>query len=323
MFRRFTSGVALGTFALAASVGAWAQGTQPAQPAQPAQPPAAAPQDKSAPAGEAKPGDAKPAEPQPAASKEMKFMPAPEPGMHSALMGKGVSGFFNVREAYTGLPQGGIDLELTYQWVTASHQHDQNNLFQTIRYGIDNETWVELTVSEPLNDIDQGAGELYLGLLHTFWMETELLPAFAGEARIRIPSGYHSSGVDGFFRGMLTKTIFTGVRVHFNGFVQTSAGQQGEAVEGVIRRSFQWGLGPGFDVQLWEGAIGVVNYVNRCNPTTVGPNQNVLELGLVQNLPNWSEHLTQNIKIAQDIGLDGNQQTPNYGIKFQYGLGIR
>ena len=64
------------------------------------------------------------------------------------------------------------------------------------------------------------------------------MPAFAMRNLFRIPTGYHSSGVDYLGIGLFTWTLDPGVaRLHFNPFVNFVNGDNGDAYE----RPFQWG----------------------------------------------------------------------------------
>jgi len=234
---------------------------------------------------------------------------------------RGTSGFYTIREAYSNVKEGEWEFEFTFSYATRDRARDSFRLTQSLKYGVTDDFHIELEVAEPLGDGGRGAGELGFTLFNTFWRETEWLPAFAGQASMRIPTGYQSSGVDGTFTGILTKTICTPFRFHVQGFVQTANGEPGDFSGD--RRHFQWGVGPGFDLKLWEGAVGVLNYLNRSSETYGEHNQNILQLGLTQKLPQITETIDHALKLAWDIGLDGDRETPNFGVRMQYGIGFK
>jgi hypothetical protein len=140
------------------------------------------------------------------------------------------------------------------------------------------------------------------------------MPAFATWAEMRMPSGHDSSGVDGELHFNLTKTLATNFRGHLEGYIMTANGARGGDDE-ENRRHFQWGVGPGFDYQFNDDTIGILNYVNRVSEEYGGHNQNILELGLAHEIAEG-----QHLKAAIDIGLDGRDETPNFGAKLQWSI---
>lgn len=272
----------------------------------------------------AKPGEpaAKPAVKEEAANKKPEA-PASKPV--EAYGYRGVSSFFNIREAYSNVDKGEWEFEITSIWNTRSnHKHDEVELTQSLKYGITDDFHVELGISEPLGDGGRGVPELNLRLFNTFWHETDWVPAFGGWAELRIPTGYESSGVDGTFGGILTKTLFPRFRAHFQGYVRTANGAQGGFDE--ARRAFQWGLGPGFDYQITDDTLAVLNYLHKASDDYGQHNNNLLEWGLVHYFPKTGYlfpiygRFTNFLKFAVDIGLDGLRETPNLGLKLQWGI---
>lgn len=235
---------------------------------------------------------------------------------------KGVSHFFNIREANSNTEKGELEFELTYGYSTKSGESDENELSQSIKYGLSDRAYIELEVEEPLGEGGEGAGELYLTYFRTYIEEQDWLPAFANSIVLRIPTGVGSSGVDATFNFIFTKTIVDGFRVHLNGFVQTANGEPGEFDDDEDRMDFQWGVGPGFDLKLTDSTLGVLNYLHRSSEIEGKHNQNILELGVVQKLPNLAENIAHELKLSSTIGLDGNDNTPNWGFKVQWGLGL-
>lgn len=262
-----------------------------------------------------KPADGKAAaKPQKAESKEssseMKLTGDPESHDY-----REVSSFYNIREANANLEKGEWEFETTFEWSTTSHEHDEVIFEPSIKYGFTNNFWVELNVPLKLGEGgEQGNGDLGLELFYQFLHESESMPAMATWAAMRIPSGEGSSGVDASFHLVATKHVATKCRAHIEGFVETANGYRG-GDEDEDRRNFQWGVGPGFDYQVDDKTIAIVNYLNRSSEEFGHHNQNILELGVAREIAEG-----QHIKAALDIGLDGADETPNLAVKLQWSI---
>lgn len=225
-----------------------------------------------------------------------------------------ISSFFNVREANANVDQGEWELEFTFEWETADGASDDYGPGVSLKYGLSDRTFVELEVL-PITlgqGGDHGAGELALVLFHQWLTEDEAWAAFATWAEMRIPSGDGSSGVDAELHLNFTKSLTDDLRMHLEGFVETANGAPGGEDEDE-RRHFQWGIGTGFDYRFSEATIGTINYLNRSSEEYGNSNQNILELGLAHELAKG-----QHLKLAVDIGLDGHEETPNFGAKIQW-----
>jgi len=229
---------------------------------------------------------------------------------------KEVSDFFNVREANSNVSQGEWEFEAPFAWETASDGGDDDtSAALSLKYGITNDLFAELEVM-PMNFGDgdeQGNGDLSLVLFNQWVHESDGVPAFATWAEMRMPSGEGSSGVDGELHFNLTKTMATNFRGHLEGFIETANGGRGDEDEN--RRHFQWGIGPGIDYQCSENTIGVINYVNRSGEEYGNSNQNIVQVGLARKIAE-----NQWLKAAADIGVDGRDETPNFGVKLQWSI---
>lgn len=232
---------------------------------------------------------------------------------------RGVSGFFNVREANANVGQGEWEFEANFKWFTRSGESDEFEMAQSLKYGITDRFFVELEAEEPRlgEGGNSGAGDLNLELFYQFVEETETSPAIAAFAKARFPTGDGSSGVDGKLSGILTKSITDRFRFHFQGFVMTANGSSGAG--GDDREPFQWGLGPGIDYLIDDDTLVAFNYLHRSNPTEGLSNQNILELGLVRELGRIG-NTKHELKFAVDVGLDGADTTPEFGAKIQWGI---
>jgi len=220
-----------------------------------------------------------------------------------------ISDFFNVREANVNTTPGEWELELEGEWVTGAGGDDDFTFTPNIKYGLNDDMFIELEV-RPLvigDGGDQGNGDTSLQLFYQIARETDTLPAFATWAEARFPTGEGSSGVDGELHFNLTETLMTDVRGHLEGFVETANGGRGD--EGDGRRSFQWGAGIGVDCQIDDLTICTMNYLNRSSEEYGNSNQQILELGGVREIAE-----NQHVKLALEIGLD-DDETPDFGVK--------
>lgn len=228
---------------------------------------------------------------------------------------KGLSRFWHIREAYSDVPAGTFQIINYGAWMSQKKRQSDFQIGQTLMYGITDDLNVEIELTEPLGYGGYGAPELGLFVWQTVWHETDWLPAFGAGLSFRIPTGYGSSGFDGRITGALTKTICEGFRVHFDGYVEMGGGGRGDwELDRDDIRGFRWGMGPGFDFQVFENTVFVLNYLHQSNLYYGERNQNIIELGFVQKLGKIGP-FNNTLKFAGDIGLDGDDTTPAGGLK--------
>jgi len=219
-------------------------------------------------------------------------------------------------------PRGTMDFRLKWNYETGAEGTDDD-------FGLELEwAWgtcqnAELWLSLPINlgdggwDPDEvgGNADLSFGLLYRFWEEADWLPAFAMSGELRMPTGYHSSGVEAEFRGMLTKTLVGDLRGHLNAFALTvNSDNHPDA------RDFQWGFLFGVDCPLTaaKDLWLIVDYMHRSSEHYGASNMNMLEAGL-----EWEFTEGQSLHFSTQVGLDDNEDTPNWGAKMAYTYEIR
>jgi hypothetical protein len=234
---------------------------------------------------------------------------------------RGVDDLFNIREAYPDALEGVFVLDLRFKYSTQGGQDDDFELQQRLEYGITDKISVGFAVLQPnLGDGgDSGAGDIEVG---AFWQindEQDWIPVFALSADMRIPSGDGSSGVDGTFNFIMTKSFGDKFRAHLQGFVETANGSSGAAT--FDRRHFQWGVGAGADYLLFDNTTVAMNYQNRANEEYGQRNQNLLQLGVVQNVGKLG-NTYHAVSFVNTIGLDGIDSTPNFEALFQWSINI-
>ena len=235
---------------------------------------------------------------------------------------RGVSKFFNVREAYSNVTAGEWELELTFEWETSSGEDDEFEMEQSIKYGLTDRFHIEFEVAQPnLGDGGgSGAGDTGLVLFYNWNDEGEVVPAIGTYVQGRFPTGDGSEGVDVTLGTSLTKCVAGDLRCHLFGFVMSANGEVGDPrEEDYDRRDFQWGVGVGLDYQLSEQTLVGLSYLNRSHDEYGNPNQNLLEVLCVQEIGEFwgAEH---EIKTAVDVGLDGHESTPNFAAKIQWAI---
>ena len=230
-----------------------------------------------------------------------------------------VDDFFNVRQADSDVDAGEWELEFGTRWFTGNTGGD-DDFFLTgeVAYGLTEDAFVELRLL-PVNIGDGGDlanGDIEIELFNRFVHETDSVPSIALSLEGRFPTGDGSSGVDGELGLHLTKTVAPKTRMHFQGTVETANGGRTEEEE-EEGRHFQWSAGVGFDYEVSEDLLCVVNYVNQASEEFGGRNEQFLELGA-----NYKIAPGQGLKVAVDAGLTGVGDEPNFGVKIQYEIEI-
>lgn len=181
---------------------------------------------------------------------------------------------------------------------------------------------VEVASWQPINlgDGDRtgdgldGNGDHYFSILYQINAEAGLLPAIAVRGAMRVPTGRDSDGVDGELRLLMTKAYASGLRSHVNAFGATINGNNDPAA-----RSFQWGLVVGMDGPLCaDGAVRwVADYMHRSSEHFGRRNMNLLEMGA-----EWTISDAHGIALGVQVGLDDNDDTPDFGGGIAYSFAI-
>lgn len=246
---------------------------------------------------------------------------------------RGVDDFFVVREANSNVRQGQFQIETKVDfWATHKSGRGRDDDFKitpSVKYGITDQINVELEVlpinlfdGTAINGVDgsnDGTGDLNLKLFFQLVCEKDLIPAVAVWSETRIPTGEGSEKMDQTFHLNLTKTVCKNVRWHFQNYIRSANGARGDGdrdwgwndpwyyrdrrhgdEEGIgDRRHFQWGIGTGFDYQINECNLLVLNYMNRSSNYYGNANSNVLGAG-------WVHHLSDKQQIMVGIDYDDN-----------------
>lgn len=243
----------------------------------------------------------------------------------------------------TPVAPGQLDLRLTGQWITAgapANRGDSNDDFvvtPSLVWGSCPNVEVFARVPAWVGDAgdipgqDSGNFDTYLGFLWRFAEQQDNWPAMAFQGTARIPTGDNSSGVDGEFRIILTNEYASGIRSHFNAFATTVNGHNDESDNRYETsfngrpqysddtRDFQYGGVIGLDGPLCDnGAVRwVFDYMNRSSYHDGASNINLLDVGW-----EWATSDASHLGMSMQVGLDDNEDTPNFGAKVTYAWSI-
>ncbi len=229
-------------------------------------------------------------------------------------------------EDATPLDTGQVDLRLTLGWVTASapanrgESDDDFVVVPSLVWGLCNNVEVFASVPVWVGDggdvgpLDVGNADTMLGFTWRIHEPVDSWPALALGGSMRVPTGDDSSGVDGELRLILTNEYDSGVRSHFNAFAQTVNGDNDPNL-----RHFQWGAVLGLDGPLCgDGAVRwVADYLHRSSYHFGSRNINMLEFGW-----EWAMTAAQKLGMSMQVGLDDNDDTPNFGAAISYAYAL-
>lgn len=218
-------------------------------------------------------------------------------------------------DAYTSLEDGQpgdpgrFELEFDVGWETSSGEHDPVLFAPELTFTLDGNEFLrntQLILAVPmefgLGGVD-GNADVEFGWQQRWVSEEGWIPTLATLAEIRLPTGYHSSGIDGTFTGIVAKDIGPGT-MFLNAFVKTANGNNVEDL-----RHFQWGVRTGYKWRLQDDLAIIADYVNQASEEQGHGNINLLEVS-----GEWrvNEQLTIGPGIV--VGLDDNEETPNFGV---------
>lgn len=218
-----------------------------------------------------------------------------------------VDSFCSLEDGQPGDP-GSIELQVQTGWQTSSGEHDPFSLLNELQFNLDGSEFLrntQLTLGVPvemgLGGVD-GNADLEFGWQQRWIKEDGNMPTIATLAQMRIPSGYHSSGVDGTLTGIIAKDLGPGT-MYLNAFATTANGDNIEEL-----RHFQWGFRGGYKWRISEEWAFIADYLNQSSEEEGHANTNALEMSGEWHV---NEHLTIGPGII--IGLDDNEETPNFG----------
>ncbi len=221
-------------------------------------------------------------------------------------------------------PTGTMDFHLRWEYETSTDREDETGIGMQWEWGPCENVEVSLDMPVSLGDGGKvygnldGNADLTFGMQYRFWKEgqhADWMPAFAFGTKLRMPTGDSSNGVDAEFRTMFTKTLGGRCRGHVNAFATTVNGDNEPDA-----RNFQWGFVFGVDAPLTAGdkLWLLVDYMHRSSERDFSANMNMAEVGI-----EWKIVDTQSFHFTTQIGLDDNEDTPNWGAEIAYTYELR
>lgn len=257
-------------------------------------------------------------------------------------------------EDATPLDTGQVDLRLGLQWWTASDSanfgdsSDDFILRPAIVWGAAENLELSLVMDAWLGDandmgpFEDGNFDTTIGLLWRFYEQTDAecaagcmtLPSAAISLSARIPTGCGSNGIDAEARLILTYEYDNGIRSHLNVWGKSLNGENYKTWrsdedfdlsvfnndEGELDvEDFLYGVVIGFDGPLCaDGAVRwVADYAYRSSHFDDGDEINLAELGW-----EWEISEAHKVGMSVQIGLDDNDETPNFGAGLIYALSL-
>ena len=218
-----------------------------------------------------------------------------------------VDSFSSLEDGQPGQP-GEWEVQIDMGWRTHPDEHDPISLNMEIQKTLSGSEFLEntqLIIAVPLElglgGVD-GNGDVSLEWQQRWVRDNGSMPTLATLTEVRLPTGYHSSGVDGKITGIVAKEAGPGT-LYFNAFAETANGDNVEDL-----RHFQWGFRAGYKWRIDEKLALIGDYVNQSSEEEGHANINALELS---GMYKATEHLTVGPGIL--IGLDHNDETPNVG----------
>lgn len=218
-----------------------------------------------------------------------------------------VDAFNSIEDGQPGAP-GEVELQFDLGWETTSHTHDPFTLHSEIKYTPDGSDFLRNMKLELSAPVDLGLGgvdgnaDLIFGWKQRWVEEHDWIPTLSTLAEVRIPSGYHSSGVDGTLTGIVAKDAGLGT-IFLNTWIETVNGNNIEDA-----RHFQWGVRAGYKWRITDDLALIGDYIHQCSEEEGNGNLNALELSGMYTV---NEHIRFGPGIL--IGLDDNGETPNFG----------
>lgn len=225
-----------------------------------------------------------------------------------------VDTFCSLEDGTPGQP-GEVAIQLDSGWFTRSGQRDVFTLAPELKWTPGGNAFLdntELTFGVPLElgtGGVQGNGDIHLGWQQRWVKENGSVPTFSTLAEIRTPSGDDSSGVDARLTGILAKEMGPGTSF-FNLWMESANGHNVDEP-----RHFQWGFRAGYKWRMSEQLAFVGDYAHETSEEQGHGDLNLLELSGEIRV---SDHLTIGPGII--IGLDDNDETPNFGagVRLEY-----
>jgi hypothetical protein len=228
-----------------------------------------------------------------------------------------LSPLWNMDDATIQAP-GALDLRLTSRWGTGADDGDsgddfafQHGVLWGMAENLEGFAITDWVIGEGKVD---GNGDTTLGMTWRFSEANGNMPTMALQGSARIPTGYHSSGVDGEGRLIISHDYDSGIRSHVNVFARTINGDNDPSM-----KDFNYGAVFGADGPLCsDGAVRwVADYMWQHRTHDGGNNDNIVELGW-----EWQMEAARRFGMSVQISVDRASQSSDFGAGFTYSHGL-
>ena len=199
--------------------------------------------------------------------------PSAQNGGGADVEGYTLAGPYFLRSADPEEP-GEMELKFIYSYDHDADDAEEHEFEFEFEWGIV-ENW-EFILELPFTIGDggvEGNGDVTLGLHTRLWEEHGWVPAFAVRNLFRLPTGYHGQDFDYTFRGLVTHTLGSKVRLHFNPYFSTN----NDPDEG--ERNFHCGAAIGVDWRVNDDLLLIADYQYRQNVVKGEDEDHRIELG--------------------------------------------
>lgn len=209
------------------------------------------------------------------------------------------------------VPLGEIELKLFYGFDKPEDGSEEHEVEFVLEWGIaeDLEFILEVPVTIGEGKIEGNGDIAEFGFHIRHWKESGALPAFATRHLIRIPTGYHSDGIDYMARGLVTRTLVSdSLRLHFNPYLNVVNGNLDDDT-----RRFQYGAAIGVDYRLSDAWLLIADYQFRSGDEEGVGGQHLLEFGA-----DWTIAPDQKISFQTEFDIDGDGHGTEFGFRLGY-----
>jgi len=249
------------------------------------------------------------------------------------------------------VPCGEVQLRGTFRWETAgapANRGDSSDDFvvqPSLVWGAAENIELSVTVPVWVGDGGEipgqsdGQADTYASGLWRAWDQVDYWPAGAFSTTIRIPTGVRSDGMDAELRWILTNDYDSGVRGHFNVWVETVNTTNGEtnpnqdmedgdlpwltfSDDDVVAdpRDFQYGASLGVDGPLSDdGSVRwVADYVYKASQYNGNGGLNLFDVGF-----EWQVNESSKLGMSALIPADhAENEAPNFGAAVTYAMAL-
>lgn len=209
------------------------------------------------------------------------------------------------------VPPGELELKFIYGFQNSADNSDQHEVEFELEWGIadDLEFILELPVTLAEGGVEGNGDIEELGFHIRHWRESGSRPAFATRHLIRVPTGYHSDGVDYLARGLFTKTLVPDtLRLHCNPYLKSVNGNLDDDT-----RRFQYGAAIGVDYRLSDTVLLIADYQYRSGAEEGVGGQHLVEFGA-----DWTLGPNRKLGLQTEFEIDGDSHGTDFGLHISY-----